>query len=258
MARTDEQIRRARRESGFSQEALAERIGVAPAELHRYEEGAQVSSRHLELIAVATGKPLSFFLDGTGLGSRNGRGITGALRAALAWLSAPAAADTDADALLAEVAARQRSLAERERRLVDRERRLTEKAPPPRVSADEPSRALEERERVLAAREAELREREEALERRRKAVEERERKLDEQSAMTPPEPEATQEAATPAAESFNLDALEHALDERAAEFPERADEWRAYMAFLREFVHADGNLPPTFNSLVREVFRELL
>src|ERR687895_231288 len=157
MPRTDEQIRRARRESGLSQEALAERIGVPPAELYRYEEGAEISPRHLGLIAVATGKPLSFFLDGTGVGSPNGRGIGGRLRAALPWLSEPAAADTDADSLFAEVATRQ-----------------------------------------------------------------------------------------------------HALDERAADFPERADEWRAYIVFLRDFVHADGNLPATFNSLVREVFRELL
>jgi transcriptional regulator with XRE-family HTH domain len=257
MPRTDEQIRRARRESGFSQEALAERIGVPPAEVHRYEEGAEVSPRHLGLIAVATGKPLSFFLDGTGIGSRNGRGIGGRLRAALAWLSEPAAADTDADALLAEVAARQRSLAERERRLVDREQRLAEKAAPQPAAAVE-SRVLEERERALTAREEELRKKEELLERLRVDLEKREHALAETAEAPAREPETAQAADVPAAEGFNLDALEHALDERAADFPERADEWRAYMVFLRDFVHPDGNLPPTFNSLVREVFRELL
>lgn len=256
MPRTDEQIRRARRESGFSQEALAERIGVPPAELYRYEEGAEISPRHLGLIAVATGKPLSFFLDGTGVGSPNGRGIGGTLRAALAWLSEPAAADTDADALLAEVATQQRALAERERRLVDRERRLAEKAAPQPAGADE-SRALEERERALTAREEELRKREELLERMRKELQKRERALAETPGAPAREPEAVQHAdAQP--HGFNLDAIEHAIDERAADFPERADEWRAYIVFLRDFVHADGNLPSTFNSLVREVFRELL
>jgi transcriptional regulator with XRE-family HTH domain len=214
MPRTEEQIRRARRESGFSQEALAERIGVPPAELNGYEEGAPISSRHLQLIAVATGKPLSFFLDGTGFSSRNGRGITGRLRSALAWLSAPAGADTDVDGLLAEVAARERALAERERRLADRERRLAER-------------------------------------------EQREREVRSAAADTEFGPRA-EDVPAEAASGFNLDALEHALYERAAEFPERAQEWRAYMVFLREFVHADGNLPPTFNPLVREVFRELL
>jgi transcriptional regulator with XRE-family HTH domain len=256
MPRTDEQIRRARRESGLSQEALAERIGVPPAELYRYEEGAEISPRHLGLIAVATGKPLSFFLDGTGVGSLNGRGIGGRLRAALAWLSEPAAADTDTDALLAEVATRQRALAERERRLVDRERRLAEKAALIPAGGDE-SRALEERERALTAREEELGKREELLERMRRELQQRERALAETPQAPAREPEAAQRADAQQ-HGFNLDAIEHAIDERAAEFPERADEWRTYIVFLRDFVHADGNLPSTFNSLVREVFRELL
>lgn len=209
MARVDEQIRRARRESGLSQEALAERIGVPPAALHRYEEGAQISSRHLELIAVATGKPVSFFVDGSGPASQNGPG--GRIKAALAWLSDAPRVNPDVDALVAAVAARERAL-------VDREQRLAE------------------RERALAALEAEIAARSDAL--------------SQQPSVGP--------TAVAAERGFNLDALEHTLDVRAAEFPERADEWRAYVVFLREFVQADGELPATFNSLVREVFRELL
>jgi transcriptional regulator with XRE-family HTH domain len=124
MARIDQQIRRARRESGFSQEALAERIGVPPADVHRYERGGTISARQLELIAVATGKPVSFFLDGSRGGSQNGPGLAGRLRAVLAWLSEPATADMDVDALLAQVSAREKALVERERRLVERERAL--------------------------------------------------------------------------------------------------------------------------------------
>jgi transcriptional regulator with XRE-family HTH domain len=193
MARVDEQIRRARRESGLSREALAERIGVPPDAVGRYEEGGQISSRHLERIAVATGKPVSFFLDGTAAASPNGRRFGGWVRAALAWLSDAPKPDPDLDALLAQLESRERALAERERRLDERERAL-----------------------------------------------------------------ATVEAAITAERGFNLDAIEHTLDERAAEFPERADEWRTYIVFLREFVQADGELPGTFNPLVREVFRELL
>jgi transcriptional regulator with XRE-family HTH domain len=200
MARVDEQIRRARRESGLSREVLAERIGVPPAELDRYEDGGPISSRRLELIAVATGKPVSFFLDGTGAPSQNGRGIGGRIKAAIAWLSDAPAPDSDVDTLLAKLEARERALAEREQRLAQRERALA---------------ALEAR---VAAR-------------------------DDQLSQQP---------------GFNLDALEHTLDERAGDFPDRVEEWRAYIVFLREFVQADGELPGTFNALVRDVFGELL
>ena len=228
MARIDEQIRRARRESGFSQEALAERIGVPPAELSGYEEGEAISSRHLALIAVATGKPVSFFY---GSEAQNGSGFGGRLRAAVAWLSAPAAADTDAGELLAQVAVRESALAERERRVARR------------------AAALEERERDLQALEAQLATKADVVAGR--AVQEQRREWETDAAR-----EAGRGATAPA--GINLDALEHTLDERAGDFPEQEHEWRAYIAFLREFVHSDGELPPTFNTLVREVFRELL
>lgn len=228
MARIDEQIRRARRESGFSQEALAERIGVPPAELSGYEEGEAVSSRHLELIAVATGKPVSFFY---GAEAQNGSGLGERLRAAVAWLSAPAGADTDSGELLARVAARESALAEGERRVALQ------------------AAALEERERALQALETQLETKADVLAGRAVDEQKREREADAARAARP---------AVTATSGFNLDALEHTLDERAGDFPEQEQEWRAYIVFLREFVHSDGELPPTFNSLVREVFRELL
>jgi transcriptional regulator with XRE-family HTH domain len=231
VVRIDEQIRRARRESGFSQEALAERIGVPPAELSGYEDGERISSRHLELIAVATGKPVSFFLDQPGSAERNGTGIGGRLRAALAWVSAAPAVDTDGRQLLAEVASRESALAEHERRLARR------------------TAALEERERALQALEAQLETKADVLAGRAVGEPRRERETNAARAARP---------AGTAAAGINLDALEHTLDERAGDFPEQEPEWRAYIVFLREFVHADGELPPTFNTLVREVFHELL
>src|SRR5919108_602763 len=177
----DEQIRRARRESGLSREALAERIGVAPAALHRYEEGARISTRHLELIAVATGKPVSYFLDGSGAEAHKATGIGGWLRAAIAWLSEPASSE-DGSELLAELTARERSLAQRERVLSRRERAL---ASPPegesRVASDEVlglPEDLAHEHRLNEKLMAELDEARGALVAERDAVEERERAVE--------------------------------------------------------------------------------
>jgi transcriptional regulator with XRE-family HTH domain len=273
MPRVDEQIRRARRESGFSQEALAERIGVAPADLDRYEEGAQISTRHLELIAVATGKPVSFFLDGTGSGEADRpKGIGGRIRSAIAWLSEPAGLDDGSDQLAA-LTERERVIAHRERLLAKRERELESSMHEEgeQVTAQGArGQELEERERALATREEQLATKEELLSNRARTVEARVAELDRlqknlearaaalEAAPAPaasPEPEVEPAVA---ARGFNLDALEHTLDERAGDFPDRVDEWRAYLVFLRDFVHADGELPPAFNALVREVFHDLL
>jgi transcriptional regulator with XRE-family HTH domain len=237
MPRIDEQIRRARRESGLSQDALAERIGVAPADMHRYEEGAHISPRRLELIAVATGKPVSFFLDGIGAEAARRNGVVGWLRTAIAWLSEPAGLEDGSDQLAA-LTERERVVAERERALATREDELARK-----------EEMLSRQARTFAARAAEL-------DRLQKDLEERLPALDASPAPVP-SPGAEIQSAV-AARGFNLDALEHTLDERAGEFPDRVDEWRAYLVFLRDFVHADGELPPTFNTLVREVFRDLL
>jgi transcriptional regulator with XRE-family HTH domain len=130
MARLEDRIRQARRESGLSQEALAERVGVPPADLRGYEEGAEVSPGRLELIAVATGKPVSFFVDGAAPVVPGGAGVRGRVRAALAWLSAPEGGYYE-EPLAIELAERERALDDRERRLEARERALERKTREP-------------------------------------------------------------------------------------------------------------------------------
>ena len=130
MAGLAERIRQARRASGLTQEALAERIGVPPADLQDYENGTEVSKRELKRIAVATGLPLSFFRDGDAPETQDGGGglwVRARIRAAIDWLAEPSGADAVA-ALLADVAERERALAERERRLAERERALEERS----------------------------------------------------------------------------------------------------------------------------------
>jgi transcriptional regulator with XRE-family HTH domain len=130
MAGLAERIRQARRASGLSQEALAERIGVPPTALQDYENGGDVSNRDVKRIAVATGLPLSFFRDGDAPEAQDGGGglrVRARIRAAIDWLAEPSGADAVA-ALLADVTERERALDERERRLAERERALEERS----------------------------------------------------------------------------------------------------------------------------------
>jgi transcriptional regulator with XRE-family HTH domain len=129
MAGLNERIRQARRASGLTQEALAERIGVPPAALEDYENGGEVSKREVKRIAVATGLPLSFFRDGDAPETQDGGGlgVRARIRAAIDWLAEPSGADA-VSALLADVTERERALDERERRLAERERALEERS----------------------------------------------------------------------------------------------------------------------------------
>ena len=129
MAGLDERIRQARRASGLTQEALAERIGVPPTALRDYEDGGEVSQRQMKRIAVATGLPFSFFRDGDVPEVQDGGGLRlrARIRAALDWLAEPSGADAVA-ALLADVDERERALEERERKLAEQERALEERS----------------------------------------------------------------------------------------------------------------------------------
>src|SRR3989442_6365845 len=61
-----------------------------------------------------------------------------------------------------------------------------------------------------------------------------------------------------AAGGFNLARLEVLVERRAAEFAERADEWRCHLLYLRDYADDDGRLPEWFDDLVAEVFEPLL
>jgi len=65
-------IRQARDEAGFTQEQMAPMIGVTLRTLSRYESGetTRVSVEKLEQIAIVTGKPVSWFLNGVREGQR--------------------------------------------------------------------------------------------------------------------------------------------------------------------------------------------
>jgi capsular polysaccharide biosynthesis protein len=56
----------------------------------------------------------------------------------------------------------------------------------------------------------------------------------------------------------NVLALERLVEQRAAEFPDRAEEWRYYVVYLRDFAGPDGSLPDSLASLIADVFADLL
>jgi septal ring factor EnvC (AmiA/AmiB activator) len=56
----------------------------------------------------------------------------------------------------------------------------------------------------------------------------------------------------------NIEALEALVERHAGDFPDRADEWRLYVAYLRDFADGEGHLPDTFDGLVADVFGDLL
>ncbi len=70
---------------------------------------------------------------------------------------------------------------------------------------------------------------------------------------------ARAETGTPAAASRTLAYLEHRVEVAgAAAPPERLAEWKRYLWFLRDYTDYDGALPAEFESLVEDVFGDLL
>lgn len=155
----------------------------------------------------------------------------------------------------AELGEREQRLAEREVELERRLRELEHAAAPQAgdaPDADERERELAERQRVLAERVAAVAARERALARRHAEVE--------QAAAAV---EASRRVASAAAEPesvsrWTLVQLEHLVDAAVAREPARAGEWLPYLLSLREHADYDGRLPEAFDSLIEDVFAELL
>ncbi len=76
------------------------------------------------------------------------------------------------------------------------------------------------------------------------------------------EPAAVPEPAVPVpaagAGAWNLHVLEGLVTEYGAEFPGRVEEWSFYLASLHDFAAPGGDLPPSLDALVDEVFADLL
>ena len=189
------------------------------------------------------------------------------------------------DRLEARIAARESALAAREQDLqaaLAELRAAQAEAAPPSDDSD-----LVRRERVLEQRLAAVTKREQELARRSaelsvrvreaeaaaaeakaaaakaaaaKAAEAKaaEAKAAEAKAAEAPAP-APAPRAVPAGDGrFNLITLERLVDEKKAEFPDRWDEWSAYLFFLREHAGPDGAVPARFDGLIQDTFGELV
>jgi hypothetical protein len=131
--------------------------------------------------------------------------------------------------------------------------------------------AVTTRERALARRAGELAQREKQLDRREEELAAAAaRPTPSTPPPRPPEPEREPEpvpveAAAPAPPavaagrgSWNLEALEHVVRAQENPDPARYEEWTTYLYFLRDHADSDGTLPATFDSLVGDVFGDLI
>ena len=195
------------------------------------------------------------------------------------------AAETDLAARESRIAELEAALAAARRETEDLVRRLQEvgterdearrsrELEPPTEDGSAEKLALETRAAELADRERELAELEQRLagrqravltaaadlEQRGKALEEREHVLPEAVERTEPRvPSRPERPEPPAGSGWSLDTLTRLVEERAEDFPDRADEWRYTLFYLRNEAEIDGTLPSRFDGLVDECFGELL
>jgi hypothetical protein len=57
---------------------------------------------------------------------------------------------------------------------------------------------------------------------------------------------------------WNVFDLERLARDVAGRDPQRDEEWRYTLLYLREFADADGSLPPSFDGFIRDSFSELV
>lgn len=127
-------------------------------------------------------------------------------------------------------------------KLAERERRLKERID-----------LVTKREREMATRAGELAKRERAVHSHEEDARRREAAPPKPAAPSP-EPMLLQRRAG----GWNLNDLERIVAEQQDAPPERVEEWRTYVFFLRDHAGIDGELPASFDSLVEDVFADLV
>jgi colicin import membrane protein len=155
----------------------------------------------------------------------------------------------------AELNAREQDLAAR-----DADLRLLED----RVAAERA--ASSEREAELETRAEDLRAAERRISDERAASAEREAELTKRAArlavqpppLVPAPPPARPAEPAPVAGGWALEELEQLVERESRAQPDRVDEWRSYLFYLRDYADASGRVPARFDWLIEETFGDLL
>jgi len=177
-----------------------------------------------------------------------------------------AEADEADTARIAAAEERERVLAAREAGLAQRQRDLERVLEETRAATTAGKEEVDGRAVALDSRSQELDAREEALDARERALAQREREVEEQAAeidrapaLEPPAPEPAPAAPAPVEPGgWTIQALERLVEEHGNEHPDRVEEWRYYVHFLREHAGPEGALPSSFDALIDETFGDLL
>ncbi len=202
-------------------EAEQKRAGHEQATVPAADAGHELGARAAEL-AAAEAAPSALEAAAAAATAAEAALAAAALESRLARLEAD----------LAAIDERERALAEREAALVAREVDVAAAASAEAVAAGEAAAALEAEGAPVPAPE-----------------------LQPAPELEPPVVEPGPAAVVPA---LSVPALERLVAAHADEFPERVEEWRAYLHYLRGFSNVDGRLGSGFDWLISDVFADLL
>jgi hypothetical protein len=127
--------------------------------------------------------------------------------------------------------------------------------------------AVAKRERALARRAGEVAAREKRLARQEAGLMTAQQEIDrpepepepelEPEPQSEPPPEPIPETAPATRGRWSVDELEDLVRQHPSADARQQEEWMTYLFFLREHAAADGTLPPSFDTLVNEVFADL-
>jgi hypothetical protein len=160
-----------------------------------------------------------------------------------------------------EIAERARELAEREQAIAGRQRAILAAA----ADLERRRRELEERDRAYAH--VDVAHEEQSDELRRVAERAWSLRLPHEVVPASTEVRDSAERHTPSAPErsspaegyrWNIETLSRLVEESADEFPDRVDDWRYTLFYLRGEARIDGAVPRNFDSLVEDYFGELL